>query len=483
MTIKKRLFLSNILMIIIPAVLSLFILVAGLLFFFEAAFPHAEYRLGLHSELVETRYDVTELATNWLFESNPQSKGEAESKLVQMAEANQMCIQIFDGSVLLRQFGNETATSQEVLEQSLAALGGNGTVSDGEYDLFGTEVSANEKTYQIRLWNPVVEISKHNLKIWAVVIGFLIIVMALVIIFLTNRFLTKFVFKKISEPLKTLSDGVHQIRDGNLTHQIVYKEPDEFKPVCEDFNEMALRLKGSVEQTQKEEESRKELLASISHDIRSPLTSIRAYVEGLIDGVANTREKQILYLSIIQKKSLEIDQMVKKLFLFSKMELGEYPYNPEPLNLTKEIMDFVLASAEEYRGQGLEIKLHSLPENMVVQADPTYFRSILMNLLDNSAKYKGKEKGTISITAEIVNQKCFLYLDDDGPGVPDEALSKLFDVFYRNDPSRKNPNQGSGLGLAIVAKSVTRMEGYVHAENRPEGGLRIVLEFPLKREG
>lgn len=93
------------------------------------------------------------------------------------------------------------------------------------------------------------------------------------------------------------------IRDGNLSHRIAYSEKDEFLPICEDFNEMAERLRTSVEQLQKEEESRKELLAGISHDIRSPLTSIRAYVEGLLDGVAVTPEKQRAYLCVIQKKN------------------------------------------------------------------------------------------------------------------------------------------------------------------------------------
>lgn len=148
----------------------------------------------------------------------------------------------------------------------------------------------------------MITLSNQNLKVWVAGIGFFMIVTLLLIVFLTNRFLTRFVFRRISEPLTTLAEGVHQIRDGNLTYRIDYRENDEFLPVCEDFNEMAQRLRTAVEQSQKEEESRKELLASISHDIRSPLTSIRAYVEGLTDGVADTPEKQKNYLDTIRKK-------------------------------------------------------------------------------------------------------------------------------------------------------------------------------------
>ena len=345
--------------------------------------------------------------------------------------------------------------------------------------LMGQFVQVNGTDYQIVIYNPVVSLSSLNLKAWAVGIFFLMAVLLLLIIFLTNRFLTRFVFRRISEPLKTLSEGVHQIRDGNLSHRIAYSEKDEFLPICEDFNEMAERLRTSVEQLQKEEESRKELLAGISHDIRSPLTSIRAYVEGLLDGVAVTPEKQRAYLCVIQKKTVDIDEMVRKLFLFSKMELGEFPYSAERMDVVNEIRDFVLASAEEYWRRGLQIRTKMPINPLIIQADPTYFRSILSNLLDNSAKYKEKIVGTAVITAEVAGIYCRLQVDDDGPGVPAEALSRLFDVFYRSDPSRKNPHQGSGLGLAIVAKTLERMGGSICAENLPEGGLRITMKIPL----
>ena len=245
---------------------------------------------------------------------------------------------------------------------------------------------------------------------------------------------------------------------------------------------MAGRLRASVEQSRKEEESRKELLAGISHDIRSPLTAIRAYVEGLLDGVADTPEKQRAYLDTVQKKTVEIDQMVKKLFLFSKLDMGEYPYSPEHLNVSKEIEDFMLASQSEYMRRGLKIVVNPIPPEVFIEADPTYFRSILTNLFDNSAKYRQNEVATVTVTGKVMGRDLLLYVDDDGPGVPDEALEKLFDVFYRNDPSRKNPQQGSGLGLAIVLRSIEAMGGSIHAENLPGGGLRMALKIPLSEK-
>ena len=152
------------------------------------------------------------------------------------------------------------------------------------------------------------------------------------------------------------------------------------------------------------------------------------------------------------------------------------------MDVSKEISDFVHASEDTYRQQGLQIVVDSIPQDVYIMGDPTYFRSVLMNLLDNSAKYKQKETAAAVITGRVSGQDLFLYVDDDGPGVPAEALPKLFDVFYRSDPSRKSASLGSGLGLAIVRKSIERMGGSIHAENLPEGGLRMVLKIPLSEK-
>ena len=205
-------------------------------------------------------------------------------------------------------------------------------------------------------------------------------------------------------------------------------------------------------------------------------------VEGLLDGVADTPEKRERYLRIIRGKTEEIDDMVRKLFLFSKLDMGEYPYSPERLDAAQEISDFVSASADDYLRRGLRIRPGPLPEGACIDADPTCLRSVLTNLLDNSAKYRSKPTGTAVITAEARGGRLILRVDDDGPGVPEEALPKPFDVFYRSDPSRQNPKQGSGLGLAIAAKAAGRMGGTIRAANLCGGGLSVELEIPLVKE-
>ena len=299
---------------------------------------------------------------------------------------------------------------------------------------------------------------------------------------ITNRFLTKFVFNKIEKPIDILVEGVTQIKDGNLDYKIDYEENDEFLPVCNAFNDMASRLKESVDNTQRQEQNRKELIAGISHDIRTPLTSINAYIEGLLDNVAATPEMQQKYMHTIKQKAKDIDNMVDKLFMFSKLDLGEYPFYPEKIDIALEINKILDENKKEYIEKGLNINVTDPQNNLTVFADPVQFRNAVINILENSAKYKNKD--TVNVDIKYFDEDDFvkIAIEDDGPGVEEKALSKLFDVFYRNDPSRNNPSKGSGLGLAITAKIIEKFNGSIYAENVSPTGLRIVFTLP-KREG
>jgi len=337
-------------------------------------------------------------------------------------------------------------------------------LSDGELDIMGRRSGGlYSRTDDIFL---------------SVILSMLVIAFLCVLMFVTNRLLTKFVFSKIIQPLDLLTNGVQHISKGDLDYRIEYFVQDEFKPVCEAFNDMGVRLKTSDEEIKKNEQNRKELFASISHDLRSPLTSIKAFAEGLIDGIASTPEAQQEYLQIIKQKAEDVNNMVSQLFLYSKMDMGSYPTKPEKIDIGKEISDFVSASEEEYRAKGLSIKLNELPSETFIYADPLQLRSIFANILDNSAKYKPEEKVEATIYCLTADESINIIIEDNGAGVSDEALPKLFEAFYRVDSSRTKPNQGSGLGLAIVSKALERMDGNIRAENISKGGLRIIMRIP-----
>lgn len=306
-----------------------------------------------------------------------------------------------------------------------------------------------------------------------VVLGVVMLAFLLLTVILTNRFLVRFMLRRVEEPLALLTEGAARIREGDLDTAIGYDRPDEFLPVCEAFDRMAERLRDNAERAACEEQSRRELFAGISHDLRSPLTSVRAYTEALLDGVAKTPEDTRRYLTKIRTHEAEIERMVEALFLYTKMELRDYPVHPETLFLPREIARI----CEENPMDHLTVDTGGVGALSAV-ADPFLLERVAVNLLDNSRKYRRGDTASVTVTAERAGEHVRLSFRDDGIGVSEEALPRLFDPFYRADPARANPAGGSGLGLAIVREAVSHMGGRVWAQSPADGGLCVHILLP-----
>ena len=290
-------------------------------------------------------------------------------------------------------------------------------------------------------------------------------------IVITNRFLVKFMLKRVEEPLNLLTQGVARVSSGDLGHTVSYSRSDEFQPVFRAFNDMAARLKQSEEQSAGEEQRRRELFAGISHDLRSPLTSVRAYTEALLDGVAKTPEDERRYLDKILMHESEIERMAEALFLYTKMDLKDYPVNLRRLNLKDELSRIC---RENTCGGHLDIDITGVPDLSVI-ADSFLLERIILNLLDNSAKYRRGDTAQVRINAERTDGGILVSVSDNGIGVPERLLPRLFDTFDRADPARSGKSGGSGLGLAIVRKAAEHIGGSVWAECVSGGGLCIKL--------
>ncbi|MDR1248437.1 MAG: HAMP domain-containing histidine kinase [Treponema sp.] len=297
------------------------------------------------------------------------------------------------------------------------------------------------------------------------------------IIFITNKKLTLIMTKNIVSPLDTLAFGVRQIRDNDLSFRLDYQEDDEFRPVCEAFNEMAARLETMTAERKKGEENHRELIAGISHDLRTPLTSIKAYLEGLETGVASTREQRQKYFSTIQKKVYDLEHIINQLFLFSKLDIGDFPMNSRRIDIGKLLTEIIAELSDEYERNGLALTAGGFEQGLYVDLDPALFRSVMVNILENSVKYKDMQQGRVVIAWGVSGEMAEIRLTDNGPGVPEEALGKLFDLFYRADPSRNS--KGSGLGLAISKKIINRMGGSISAGPAKGRGLAIIIGLPL----
>lgn len=317
--------------------------------------------------------------------------------------------------------------------------------------------------------------STFEMYLW-IYVGVFIFAVILSII-LTNLYLTRFVFSHVSEPLDTLVAGVRRIQNGDLESPICYSDPDEFRPACDAVDLMAARLKESMDRSQQEQQSRKELFAGMSHDLRSPLTSIRAYTEALKEGVAATPQARQKYLDTIYAKEIEIEAMVERLFQFSKMDMGEYPVHLEPLDIRKATQSAMAAAGRET----LSVSMDDLAPEIAL-ADREQYERIVLNVLDNSRKYRSGDTAHVDISSRREADRVIVTFADDGPGVDEDKLPRLFDVFFRVDPARKNPSGGSGLGLAIVKKAAEQMHGSVSAEKSALGGLAIVLCLPWAGE-
>lgn len=299
-------------------------------------------------------------------------------------------------------------------------------------------------------------------------------------LFVANRFLSRGVLKKINGSLDELSQGLAQLKAGNLACRLPESEQeDEFSSLRRDFNDTAAQLQRSVEQVQQNEQNRRELLAGISHDLRSPLTAIRAYAEGLLDGVARTEEDRRQYLTTIRDKARDLQMLVNKLFLFSRMDLGQNEDHPEQVSLREEIELLCQSLSPDYAQRGLDITFSAEGEGSVM-ADPDTLQRIVSNIAENSCKYKTAPRGRLHIALREMPQYISLTFTDDGPGVPTETLPRLFDAFYRADPSRTGSIPGSGLGLAIVSRAVRNMKGRIIARNAKPHGLELEVQLPRK---
>jgi signal transduction histidine kinase len=206
-------------------------------------------------------------------------------------------------------------------------------------------------------------------------------------------------------------------------------------------------------------------------------------IDGIKSGVAATAEQREKYLGIIENKTVDLEHIIDQLFLFSKLDMDEFPINTQIINCSAMIEDCIGELSCEYERRGLAIVARVLPEHIHIDIDPILFSRVIVNIFENSVKYKTVETGHLFIScAEIEGggtKSVAITLADDGPGVPPENLEKLFEVFYRADESRHDPHKkGSGLGLAISARIIAKMGGIIHAELPATGGLSIVISFP-----
>lgn len=472
MTVKKRLAVSNIIMIVVPVLITLLVGCVCLGGIYLTL--HASNGFGFESS--GDFYTTSVAVSDKLYEIFEHGSSDAQARLKAIGniiDKNTTYVQVYENGNDFYTVGNETIADASLM-QSVKSIGSTAFVSSEDTQVYYYTENSNGNDYELYLFSSNNHKDNNSFRIMLIVSAVALCAAIVLSIIFTNRFLTDFVFKKIEQPLDILSNGVKEIGNGNLSYRLEYSRDDEFLPVCTAFNEMAVRLKKSVELAEKNEENRKELLLDISHDLRSPLTSIQAYVEGLADGVADTDEMRKKYLDTIKRKTCDIEKMVSSLFAYSKLDMEEMTVNCVKTVMPDAIEEIVCGVKDEYAEKGLDITV--LPnDGITVLADGELLLRIVTNILGNSLKYKNKDKGHILISVCREDGFAKIELADDGPGVEEQSLEKLFEVFYRTDKARSDTGNGNGIGLAFVKKAVMAMGGSVCAQRSSEGGLSIII--------
>lgn len=310
-----------------------------------------------------------------------------------------------------------------------------------------------------------------------IVIGLLTIAIILTV----SQFFTIWIGRRIMRPINALTDAANRIVQGNLSEPIIFDGKDELTSVCYTFNQMQRHLQIERERNASYEKARTDMIAGISHDLRTPLTSVKGYIKGLRDGVANTPEKQELYLSIAYNKANEMDALLQKLFYFSKLETGNLPLILTNEDLGNFAKKYALQSQEELAQINVQIIATCETDDNPVQIDTEQMHRVFSNLTENALKYAGSNSLLLSIKVWKENDVIHLSFSDNGKGVAEEQLENLFVQFWRGDPSRgSRDGRGSGLGLNIVKYIVEAHGGTVFARN--DNGLVIDILLPARKE-
>ena len=323
---------------------------------------------------------------------------------------------------------------------------------------------------------------RQRLQTEAILLSVLIIgATAIVAIVLLSMLSTHFQLKHILRPVNALTDAARRIEAGDYSQGVGYDGKDEFTSVCAAFEHMQRHLLLEREKNAAYEKARTDLVAGISHDLRTPLTSVKGYLKGLRDGVANTPEKQRQYLDIAYRKACDMDVLLQRLFYFSKLETGNLPLSPVSADLWRFVEGFVRDSAGELEQRGGAIRLKGVPTPHPVRIDTEQMYRVLTNLTENALRYAGSEALVLTLTLWRERDREHLRFADNGRGVPDEDLPHLFEQFWRGDQSRGGQSgEGSGLGLYIVKYIVEAHGGTITARN--DGGLVFELALPCEED-
>lgn len=482
--IRKRLLLSNFIMIFIPVIFFVTVAIAIFLILQFGNINRATMISFVWPEsgpTVSVQFELSRLRVR----ADRYERGHMEpiEQVANHLETQGLTVAVYENHTVLYQTQDSEAANTMYEAQSSVPQGDAAIAwSDTGLNFYYASVRSPIRvavTGSVPLHHPNEYIdlsSKDVLKIAFCILLFLGVLLTIAIGLILSRWLAL----QIITPLEKLRIIADDISKGNLDRPIVVTNHDEIGDTCRAFESMRLQLRAARDTRDKYDRNRKELIAGISHDLSTPLTKIEGYAYGLRDGIANTSEKKHHYLQMIIDTSQGMGNLVKTLFLFSKLDLGKMPFHWTRVNVCSYLSDYFDEQVKSLQQRGLIVSYRSTVERAIVMVDRDQFQRVIENIIENSIKYKKDTVGHMMVTAIAVKPHYVrLTFADDGCGVQTQDLSNIFESFYRTDKARSDVAKGSGLGLAVAKQIITEMKGQIWAENTVPQGLTICIELPL----
>ena len=306
------------------------------------------------------------------------------------------------------------------------------------------------------------------------------LVSILLILVLTAVLLILWIYRGVVEPLNRMKIATQNIKDGNLDFELEVEADDEIGQLCRDFEEMRLRLKETASEKVEYDKRSKELISNISHDLKTPITAIKGYVEGIMDGVADTPEKMDRYIRTIYTKANEMDRLINELTLYSKIDSNRIPYNFSTLPVNAYFDDCAEELQIDLEDRGVSFDyLNYVESNVKIIADAEQLKRVINNIVSNSVKYMDKDQKKVHLRVKDVGDFVQIEIEDNGKGIGAKELQYIFDRFYRTDASRNSATGGSGIGLSIVKKIVEEHGGKIWATSKE--GTGTIMYFVIRK--
>lgn len=307
----------------------------------------------------------------------------------------------------------------------------------------------------------------------------MILAFILILIF-TSMILTQWMQKGVFVPINQLNKAMQNIAEGNLEYRLASDGKGEIGELYRNYEDMRLRLKESIDEKFDHEKQNRELISNISHDLKTPITAVKGYVEGIMDGVADTPEKMDKYIKTIYNKANDMDRLINELTLYSGIDNNRIPYSFHRINVAEYFGDCVEDVGLDLESKNIKLNYEDLvsPDTQII-ADPEQLKRVINNIIGNSVKYMDKEKGVIDIRILDEVDSIRVEIEDNGKGIAAKELPNIFERFYRTDASRNSSQGGSGIGLSIVKKIVEDHGGYIWATSKEEEG--TCMHFVIRK--